>query len=114
MVHEMKLKGEFFNLIKSGVKTYEIRLNDEKRKLIKIGDIIIFKKEPDLEESFETKVKNLIYFNSFKDMANSLPLKNVGFENKSINYVVDIYHQFYSIENETKFGVLAIEIERIK
>ena len=33
----------------------EIRLNDEKRKLINIGDTIRFLKEPELEESFLVK-----------------------------------------------------------
>jgi ASC-1-like (ASCH) protein len=42
MKHEMKLNVEPFNKIKSGKKTIELRLNDEKRQLVKIKDLIEF------------------------------------------------------------------------
>lgn len=38
----MRLHNSPFKLIKNGTKTIELRLNDEKRKLIKVGDIIRF------------------------------------------------------------------------
>jgi len=40
MGHEMKLWDDSFNAIKEQWKTIEMRLNDEKRSLIKCGDII--------------------------------------------------------------------------
>jgi len=111
MNHEMNLKEVYFDKIKSGEKTYEIRLNDEKRKLIKIGDIIVFKRQPEFKESIKTVVKDLFYFNSFTEMINSLPIEKVGFKGKTLKEIVDIYHQIYSEENEKKYGVLAIKIE---
>ena len=42
MKYNMKLNNEPFNLIKNGTKTVELRLNDEKRKLLNIGDKIEF------------------------------------------------------------------------
>lgn len=44
MIHNMKLNPEPFELISSGQKTIELRLNDEKRQRIKISDEIIFTK----------------------------------------------------------------------
>lgn len=41
-MYEMRLHNAPFELIKNGTKTIEIRLNDEKRSLIKEGDIIEF------------------------------------------------------------------------
>ncbi|MBF0987295.1 MAG: DUF3850 domain-containing protein, partial [Clostridiales bacterium] len=52
MLHEMKLQAEYYNFILNGTKKIEIRLNDEKRQKIKIGDSIKFLKEPELKESF--------------------------------------------------------------
>ena len=49
MIHEMKLKPQYFDMVISGTKIYEIRLNDEKRRLIEVGDKINFKKEPELK-----------------------------------------------------------------
>ena len=56
----------------------------------------------------------LVYFDSFEEMANTLPLQKVGFETETPNEVVDIYHQFYSIEDENKYGVVAIKVEVLK
>lgn len=42
MNHKMSLRNKPFNSIKSGTKTIELRLYDEKRKLISVGDIITF------------------------------------------------------------------------
>lgn len=113
MKHEMKLKEIYFNKIKSGDKIYEIRLNDEKRKLIKEGDIIIFKKEPDLIDYVEVEVEQLLRFSSFAEMLNSLSLKNIGFEGATKEDVEKIYHSFYSVETEKQFGVLAINVKTI-
>jgi ASC-1-like (ASCH) protein len=42
MLHQMKLQPNPFEQIKNGSKTLELRLNDEKRQLIKVGDEIEF------------------------------------------------------------------------
>ena len=44
MTHEMKLQPKYFDYILNGTKRIEIRLNDEKRKKIKLGDKIKFLK----------------------------------------------------------------------
>lgn len=42
MKHEMGLQTRYFNYIKNGTKRIELRLFDEKRKRIRIGDTIEF------------------------------------------------------------------------
>ena len=42
MVHVMKLKNDPFQKIKTGKKTVELRLYDNKRRQLDIGDDIIF------------------------------------------------------------------------
>ena len=61
----------------NGSKRIEIRLFDEKRRIIKIGDTIKFLKEPELEESFEVKVVDLLRYDSFEDMFNASSSKNI-------------------------------------
>ena len=113
MVHKMKLREKYFNMIEDGKKIYEIRLNDEKRQLIDVGDIIVFKKEPNLVEKIDTIVKDLIYFNSFEEMAKTLPLEKVGFLKEGVEDVVNIYHEFYTVDDEAKYGVGAIKVDKI-
>lgn len=52
MEHIMKLYESNFEDLKSGKKKREYRLNDEKRKLVRVGDTIRFLKLP--------KMKNLL------------------------------------------------------
>lgn len=113
MVHEMKLKAIYFDKIKSGQKIYEIRLNDEKRQMIDVGDVLIFKKEPELNDTLKTIVKDLVYFKSFNEMVNTLPLDKIGFEKNTKDEVENIYYSFYSKADELKYGVIAIKIKII-
>ncbi len=114
MTHEMKLKEIYFNKIKNGSKIYEIRLNDEKRQLIDVGDVIIFKNASDFNQTLKSIIVDLIYFDNFEEMATTLPKEKVGFENENTSKIVEIYHQFYSIEDEKKYGIVAIKIELAK
>ena len=43
MIHEMKLNKEPFEKIRDGKKTIELRLNDEKRQRVRVGDSIVFR-----------------------------------------------------------------------
>ena len=111
MTYEMKLRAIYFDKIKSGEKIYEIRLNDEKRQLIDVGDILIFKKEPELKEELITEVKDLVYFATFDEMVKTLPIKKIGFENMDQEFVKNVYYQFYTKEAEQQYGVVAIKVK---
>lgn len=111
MIHEMKVKEHYFNKIKIKEKIYEVRLLDDKRKQIKIGDIIQIKKEPEMMEILNVEVVNLICFKTFKEMANSLPSKQIGFDGCEICDIVKEYHKFYSEQEEQKYGVVAIKVK---
>ena len=111
MKHEMKLRQIYFDKIKKGEKIYEIRLNDEKRRLIDVGDVLIFKKEPELNDQLVTEVKDLIYFDSFDEMVNTLPTEKIGFEDMDKESIKNIYYQFYSKEDEKKYGIVAIKVQ---
>lgn len=111
MTHTMNLQTIYFEKIKNGTKIFEIRLNDEKRQKIKIGDCIIFANLADNSQTFKVVVEDLLHFNSFKQMTRSLPLKQVGFDGLTVSEVEKIYHEFYSTENEKQYGVLAIKVK---
>ena len=50
MKYEMKLNNGPFKKIKDGTKTIELRLNDEKRQLLKEKDLIEFTNRETLEQ----------------------------------------------------------------
>lgn len=112
-VFVMKLKSEFFDKVRSGSKIYEVRLNDEKRQKIGIGDCIIFKKEPELLDGVIVRVVDVKRFESFEQMATILSLESVGFEKKNASQVSRFYHTIYSRADEKKYGVVAFKLELV-
>ena len=112
-MHEMKLQPEYYNYILNGTKRIEIRLNDEKRSKIKIGDTIKFLKEPELNESFKAKVVGLLRYNSFEDMFKDFDISVLSDKSMSKEELIDVLEQFYTKEKQEQYGVLGIKIELI-
>ncbi len=113
MQHKMKLQPEYFNFILNGTKRIEIRLNDEKRQLIKLGDTIKFMKEPELEESFDAKVVGLLRYNSFEDMFKDFDISVLSDKSMTKEELINVLEQFYTKEKQEQYGVLGIRIELI-
>lgn len=109
MMHKMKLHDGPFIHIKNGTKTIEMRLNDEKRQLIKVGDMIEFENRV-TSEFLNVRVTNLYKFNSFNDLYNSFDKVSIGYGIDDEANPVDM-EQYYSKEEQEKYGVLAIEIK---
>ncbi len=66
---EMHLNDESFEMIKSGIKTMEIRIYDEKRQKINICDEIIFTNK---DKKILVKVTQLFIASSFKLLFNKI------------------------------------------
>ncbi len=113
MVHEMKLQPEYYNYILNGTKRIEIRLFDEKRQQIKLGDTIIFLKEPELNESFNTKVVGLLRYNSFEEMFKDFDISVLSDKSMTKDELISVLEKFYTKEKQEKYGVLGIKIELI-
>lgn len=109
----MKLQPEYFNFILNGTKRIEIRLNDEKRRNIKFGDRIKFLKEPDLKETFEVRVVELLKYNSFEDMFKDYDISILSDKSMTKKELISVLEQFYTKEKQEKYGVLGIRIELI-
>ena len=113
MTHEMKLQPEYYNFILNGTKRIEIRLYDEKRQSIKLGDTIKFLKEPELSESFNAKVIGLLRYNSFKDMFKDFDISILSDKSMTKEELIKVLEQFYTKEKQEQYGVLGIRIELI-
>lgn len=111
MKYIMKLNPKYFEYIKTGTKRIEIRLNDEKRKNIKIGDEIIFQKEPELKKEIVTEVVDLIVKKDFKELIEILKVSEYSDENESEETFLEDLYKFYTKEQEEKYGVVGIKIK---
>lgn len=106
----MKLQPSPFEMIKSGKKTVELRLYDEKRRKIRVGDKIVFT-STESGETLERTVSALHRFDSFEVLYNTLPLTQCGYteENVSAASPADM-ELYYSKEEQKKYGVLGIAL----
>ena len=113
---EMKvhLHPEIFDIVLQGVKNVEIRVNDEKRRQLKVGDTLLFVKRPDDLEKIRAIVKNLVYFSSFEEVMDAYEMKRIYLEDTSQEEYIKLMKQFYSDEEVKQNGVVAIEFELVK
>lgn len=109
MRHYMNLDSAPFRAIESGEKTIELRLNDEKRKALKVGDEIEFSCAG-VGYTLIATVKELHRFTGFKELFAALSLDN-GREKEADP---DDMLKYYTEENIKKYGALGIELENVK
>ena len=110
-------KYNFYNVISEicartnneNKKDIEIRLNDKKRRLINVGDIIEFM-HIDTKEVLKTKVIKLHKYNTFEELFKEFDNKRFGLK-ETDNYT--IMDNFYTKEEQKKYGALGIEIKLI-
>ncbi len=112
MLHRMKLQNSPFRKIQKGKKTIELRLYDEKRQKVKVGDQIEFMNLEDRSQKIVTEVKALHLFDSFEEMFRSLPGSAMGF-NKGEIPNPKVMEAYYSPEEQALYGVVGIELSLV-
>ena len=103
MKHRMNLNNNPFNLIKNGTKTIELRLNDEKRQLLKEKDLIEFTNRETLDVIMVEVLRLYKYFDKI----------SMGYDRNDIANPKDM-EKYYSKEEQDKYGVVGIEIRVIE
>ncbi len=120
---EMHLKDEPYTKILSGLKIYELRLYDEKRKNLKEGDVIRFDRlsSDDKDKCFYTKVKRLKRYDSFsllydasKTKEDPISMYRCGSpKNITKKSFLKRMETYYPLEKQKEHGVVAIQLEVI-
>ena len=111
-IHRMKLKPSPFKKIWSGEKTIELRLYDEKRQRLRVNDRISFTNLENEEERILVKILALHRFDSFEKLYKKLPLEKCGYtKEEAVNADSHDMDKYYSIEEQSKYGVVGIEVE---
>lgn len=109
--HQMKLETKPYNSIASGKKVIESRLFDEKRQGISVGDHIVFSENDKPENTVIVTVKGLLLYGTFVELfADIDPLL---FGGESRDFLLTQIKQFYSDEDERKYGVVGIRFQLI-
>ena len=107
----MKLNPAPMKMFQLGHKTIELRLYDEKRKKISVGDTIKFINTDDVTDTLSVIVEDLFVFDSFDELYKSLPLLECGYTCDNIDTASpDDMELYYSKEKQKKYGVVGIKV----
>lgn len=109
--HQMNLQDQYFNFIKSGTKRIELRLFDEKRQKIQLGDVIEFSNSSN--ESVQAQVIGLLRYTSFDDLLKDFGTAILADESISKDKLKSALEEFYTPEKQQKYGVVGIRINLI-
>lgn len=110
--HKMKLRSQPFNMIRSGQKTYELRLYDEKRQRVQVNDEIEFSCIDGTETPFVVRVIALYLFKNFGELYSTLPLLECGYTKETVDTASpEDMNQYYNVEEQAQYGVVGIEIK---
>ena len=109
-IHKMRVEGEVFAVIAAGKKTIESRLNDEKRRLIKVGDNIEFTSRVD-DSTILVEVVELLRCVSFGELFASREPAEFGGESQA--QLEAQVREFYTPDDESRYGVVGIEFRLV-
>ena len=109
MIWEMNLNSRPFELIKSGRKEIEMRLFDERRRNIKIGDDIVFTNNA-TQEKLLVEVVNLYRFDNFEELYKFFDKTKLGYLPEEEASPKDM-EEYYPLDKILHYGVLGIEIK---
>ena len=109
--HLMKLDRKPFTMIEEGTKTIELRLYDEKRQKINVGDIIRFENDQ-MEETLRVIVEDLYIFDDFRQLYEELPLLECGYTEENIDTAdPKDMNEYYPPERQAMYKVVGIKVK---
>ncbi|PPA71890.1 ASCH domain-containing protein [Jeotgalibacillus proteolyticus] len=111
MEHVMGLFEEPFDSMKNGRKKVEVRLFDEKRRKIKIGDTIYFIKVPEQKTSLTRVVTGIKKYATFRELYEEIPASLMDAADRTIDQMMERTYKIYSPKQEKKMGVVAITLK---
>ena len=98
-------------ILNQAEKIIEIRLFDEKRQKVNLGDTITFSKLPDLDEQITVKVVALLCYKTFAELVDDFSMDYFGYpEDYDKGEFVESIYTVYTKEQEAQHDVLGIKI----
>ena len=72
---------------------------------------MVFYKQPNLKESFKTKIVDLLYFDSFNKTMLNIPFELIADINDSKEILTNDLNRIYSKEKQEIYGIIGIKLE---
>lgn len=110
--YEMHLHNESFEKIKKGIQKVEARLLDTKRSKLRAGDMIEFENRLD-GDKITCKVLSIYKFPTFYELYKCTDRVLMGYIDGEEYNPADL-EKYYPMEEQKKYGVIAIYLELIR
>lgn len=108
----MGIPAGLFEKINADVKTVEMRLFDQKRQRMSLGDLVVFERRPDMDHSCRKEISGLLRYRTFADLVADVPERLLGYpDGYDKSRIIDNLRRIYSREDEKKYGVVGIRLE---
>ena len=113
--HTMAMFEDSFEKVKNGSKTLEVRVFDDKRRIIKTGDTITLYNLSDVDMTITVQVMNRTRFDTFRQAyAGEKNMRVFGGEvTDTAESMTERSYHLFSKDDEIKYGVVVFNIEVI-
>lgn len=108
----MSLRPEYYEMVLSGEKDIELRLYDEKRRQMHNGDIVLIFDTQNRPNYIRCKIVRMHIARSFADLGDKISIHRTGFA--SLEKLLHAVSKFYTEDQESKYGVVGIELEAME
>lgn len=105
------LDEDIFKVVEKGIKNVEVRINDEKRRKLKIGDEITFLKRPLEKETLKAVVTDLKYYDYFEELVKDYEIERLYTKESNKEECLKLLKRFYTDDEEKEYGVVAIHFK---
>lgn len=119
---EIGIESTLVEAIKIGDKTIEIQLGKPRFLRVQEDDILSIREDfyyegvvlESLSHALEVKVVQILYFETLKELFETVSYELALPSAHSVDEAIKKYREFYSLEDERAFGVIAFTIEPIE
>ena len=107
----MHLDPRFFDLMKNGAKTVELRLSDEKRDAVKVGDTVYFIRTSHTPAILKVTVTAIDRFDSLEAAYDALDHASIGFRDVGLLEFMERMYALYPDESDLDREVVAFHVK---
>jgi ASC-1-like (ASCH) protein len=113
---QIGIRSDSLGLILAGRKTIEGRLGTEKFLNFRVGDEISIREDivenghviSSRDDAAKIVITKIDRFATFRDMLEKLGFENFRPADKNLEAALETYRQLYSLEDEARYGTLAL------
>ena len=111
-MHTMRVNAESFRKMQNGEKTVEVRLNDDKRRMVSIGDIVTFINRDNEDKHIHVRTKGFSWYTTFDELYEKTDKAKLGYKENETANPEDV-SKYYTAADEYIYGVTGIHFELV-